>query len=348
MASNFDSRLRAHHIRPARGVAWILALLMVSATALGEPTPAEKETARSLMTEGRSRRAESDLRGALTSFLAADAIMHVPTTGLEVARAQAALGQLVEARETIRQVMRIPVRADDPPPFAEARAHAQELDAELASSVPSIRIDLRGVPADAVAAVTLDGVAIPPAAAGEPLKTNPGHHVIVVRVGETSTREETDLVQGQSKVITMVVPAATASPVPAARPVPVGSESTAPARTPAKGAARGPSTLAYVGLGTAAIGAGVGAVAGLLSIAATNRAKALCVDSICPPFVSEDLEEAQNTARISNVGFAVAGAGLLVGLGALIFNGSAAPKSSARARVEPWVGTTSAGVRGTF
>lgn len=120
-------------------MAGVLGALLFAHAAMAEPTTAEKETARGHMAEGRARRAESDLRGALASFLAADAIMHVPTTALEVARTQSSLGQLVEARETVRRILRRPVRADDPPPFAEARANAERLDREIAARIPSIR-----------------------------------------------------------------------------------------------------------------------------------------------------------------------------------------------------------------
>jgi len=68
---------------------------LASAVAAAEPSPADKETARGLMAEGRSGRDKGDLKGALKAFAAADSIMHVPTTGVEVARTQAALGQLV-------------------------------------------------------------------------------------------------------------------------------------------------------------------------------------------------------------------------------------------------------------
>src|SRR4051794_22145874 len=80
--------------------------------ASAEPTASGKETARGLMTEARDLRDKNDLRGALSRFQAADAIMRVPTTGLEVARTEAALGLLVEARDTIHRVLAIPAEKD--------------------------------------------------------------------------------------------------------------------------------------------------------------------------------------------------------------------------------------------
>ena len=53
--------------------------------------------------------------------------MHVPTTGLAVARTQAALGLLVEARDTALGVTRIPVIPKEPPVIGEGRKQADNL-----------------------------------------------------------------------------------------------------------------------------------------------------------------------------------------------------------------------------
>ena len=85
-------------------VAASLALLFGAAEARAEPSASDKETARGLMATGRADRSNHDLAGALKAFTGADAIMHVPTTGLEVAKAQIDLGLLVEARDTALRV----------------------------------------------------------------------------------------------------------------------------------------------------------------------------------------------------------------------------------------------------
>src|SRR5690242_13508597 len=96
-------------------------ILATAAPAFAEPTAAEKETARNLMQEGRDLRDKKDLKGALQRFQAADQLMGVPTTGYEVASTQVALGLLVEARETLNRVSRLPAQAKEPAPFREAR-----------------------------------------------------------------------------------------------------------------------------------------------------------------------------------------------------------------------------------
>ncbi|MET0596003.1 MAG: hypothetical protein ABW133_25100 [Polyangiaceae bacterium] len=343
MASN-----KRHTRFAARTIALTVGAWLIAVPAFAEPTAAEKESARTLMSQGRSRRAESDLRGALSSFIAADAIMRVATTGFEVARTQASLGQLVEARETIRRILRLPVRADDPPPFAEARANAERLDADLAPRIPSIRIELRGTVNPLALTIELDGTPIPAHAIGDPLKINPGHHVVVVRLGDATTRGETEVAEGQKGLLAIDAPAAAsvADTAPSERRAPPPERRTSPGRSSSAPAV---SPLVYVGFGVAAVGASIGAVSGLLSLSATNRAKATCEDTRCPAITRDDLESARSTATISNIGFAIAGAGLVVGLGALLLESPASPKPTTTGlRVEPWVGATSGGVRGTF
>src|SRR5882724_11625185 len=125
--------------------ALLLGLLSGSALAHAQPSAAQKETARGLMAEARELRDRGDLAGALKRFSAADSIMGVPTTGFEVAATQAQLGQLVEARETLRHVLAIAPGADDPEPFNEARSKARALDQQLLARLGALRFDVSGV-----------------------------------------------------------------------------------------------------------------------------------------------------------------------------------------------------------
>src|SRR5262249_47329328 len=105
-----SERLRARF--GAVGLACASTFWMAAASA--EPTAGEKADARASMAEGRALRSQRNFEGALRSFNAADRIMHVPTTGLEVARTLEAMGRLVEARSTLGRVMTIPVQPTDP------------------------------------------------------------------------------------------------------------------------------------------------------------------------------------------------------------------------------------------
>src|SRR5262249_49902102 len=79
-----SKRGRAH--RAAFAVPLAVLLFASNAAFAQQPSASDRETARALMAEGRERRDAGDLAAALKSFQTADSIMHVPTTGLEVAR----------------------------------------------------------------------------------------------------------------------------------------------------------------------------------------------------------------------------------------------------------------------
>src|SRR4051794_16154924 len=76
--------------------------------AFATPSASERETARSLMQDGDRLLSSGDPMNALKCYQAAHAIMHVPTTGVAVAKTQAEVGQLVEARSSALDVLSIP------------------------------------------------------------------------------------------------------------------------------------------------------------------------------------------------------------------------------------------------
>ena len=80
----------------------------------------------------------------LGEFEAADKIMGVPTTGLELGRARMMVGLLVQARNRLLDVTRYPVEPGEPAPFAKARAEAAKLADDLAKRIPSITVQVLG------------------------------------------------------------------------------------------------------------------------------------------------------------------------------------------------------------
>ena len=332
--------------------ALLVAALAVAGSAHAGPPPppaAEKATARDLMKQGRAQRDRKELTAALASFEAADAIMHVPTTGVELAKTQAALGLLVEARDTLRRVLRIPASADDGAAFAQARASAATIDAELAERIPSVRLRLSGVPDGRTARVTLDGAEIPAAAASALLKVNPGHHGVAVTVDETTAREEFEIAERETKTVSVTLVLPPSAPVvapPTTQLVPTSEPPRAPHTM---------RTLAIGGFTLAGIGVTVGAVTGLLSISSSSAAKSTCSDNRCPRSAQSDIDSAQTTATVSTIAFAAAGVGILVGSIALLVGDRvvdakepSAEAARVRVRVTPWIGAGQAGLRGSF
>ncbi len=309
------------------------------------PTAAEKDTARGMMDAGRAQRDAGHHEAALSYFQGADAIMHVPTTGLEVAREQMALGHLVEARDAAEAVRRAPAAEGEPEVFRMARKAAGALDDELVKRIPALRVRVTGNPAQ----VKIDGTPIPLPALIAPFKVNPGHHVIVATAAGHDARVEVDVAEGQTTPVDVASPEAASTPP---------SDATAPIDAAADGTEeRHPPPivpwLRWGGLGLAAVGVAVGTVTGVIAIGAKNSAQRGCVNGMCPPPTWNDLDTARTTSTVSTVGFCAAGvgAGLAVVSFLLAPEKAAAPPPSAanlRSTLTPWVGPTGAGLLGTF
>lgn len=331
--------------RPLLAPLLALALLVAApgAARAEQPSAADKETARAQMDRGDEQMEARSYEGALKAYQAADAIMHLPMTGVAVARAQAALGLLVEARDKAMQVARSPVQPGENPAYGRARSEATEIAGALAARIPSIRVTIDKPPADITVAV--DGAVIPRAAALELRKVNPGKHVITVTgPGIEPARVDID-VRERAEIavpVTLVAldkpsPAAPPSlPLPAAPPPPAGA------------AARGVSPLVYIGFAIGGAGLIVGGITGGVSLARTAALKADCPDGACPRGSGSDLSTANALANVSNITIGVGLAGVALGVVGLFVGGPRAPSPPAVAHIEPWIGAGSIGARGAF
>ncbi len=335
-------RLRAPSLLVALG----LALAAGSAIA-GEPSAADKETARGLMQSGRAARDKGDLKGALKAFTAADAIMHVPTTGLEVAKAQAALGLLVEARDTALRVTRFPQAANEPAPFKEARDAAAQLNDEVEARIPSLTVNVKGLPDGVTATVTVDDAALPSEVIGQPRKLDPGHHVVVGKAGGATDKKEIDIAERESKDVALDLTGASAG----AAPTTTATE-TATAEQPPPPAGRSGASKAMMigGFGLAGVGVVAGTITGILSMTKTSSIKQSCTSNQCPPSTYGDIDTANTMATVSTISFIAGGVGAVVGVIGLFTGKPSEPAAPApeSAGVEPWVGVGALGLKGRF
>jgi hypothetical protein len=315
-----------------------------SALAQQQPSPADRETARSLMDEGDKKRDGGDLKGALKSYEAADAIMKVPTTGLEVAKAQIALGLLLEARETLGRVLRIPAKPTDPPPFVAARKSAETMNSEVGPRIPSIQITLQNADGNTNAQMMIDGEPIPAAAAFAPRKVNPGAHAVVVKAGSFDKKLDVNVAERETKTVTVDLKEKPPEVVKAAGP----EEKPSTEKTNAL-----PKILMFGGFGLAAVGVGVGAVTGLMSISKTNDLKDICTNDKCPVDKQGEIDDAKGLGNISTIAFIVGGVGVGAGIVGLVLSrkekrelpAAAAPQARL---VRPIISPTYVGVSGTF
>jgi len=191
--------------RMSRVAAWlVMASLVVPSVALaGEPSSADKETARGLMKEGDAKFASKDFAGALKAYQAAHAIMQVPSTGLPLAKAQIERGMLVEARDTLLQVSRHPKDPKEPAAFGKAREEAAEIAQKLTARIPSLTIVVEGASSDN-ADVAVDGASIPSAALSAPRKVNPGSHTITASAsGFRAASATVNVKEGENEKVTL-------------------------------------------------------------------------------------------------------------------------------------------------
>jgi hypothetical protein len=341
----------------ARLVAVVLAVAALAAAgpsfAQAPPSVADKETARTLMNAGDDRYEAKDFPGALKAYQGADTIMHLPMTGIAVARAQAALGLLLEARDTALQVAHQPPQPGENAKFAEARAEAQTLADSVAARLPSL--DLRPSASPEGLIVSIDDVALPPAALVLPRKVNPGKHVVSARApGFADARVEITVAERATLPVPLRViagtstlpPASTAlTTSPAGNPPPIPPVAVAP---PAP--ARSLSPLVYVGFGVGGASLIVGAITGGLSLARTSKLGDECpTDKTCPSNGKgpADIAAATTLANVSNVTFALGAAGVVTGIvGLVLSRGDRHPKAAAA--IQPVVGPGTLGVVGVF
>lgn len=296
-----------------------------SAGAHGQPTAAERETARGAFARGDDAYDDHDYEGALEAYRAADAIMAIPPTRFAVCEALRKLGQLVEARSRcIEAVQLASDREPEPESYLKARAGAEKLAQELAGRIPSLTL---GLPEADDLRVFIDGEAVARAAMRLPLRLDPGpHEVRVEGPGVEAMRITVTLAEGETK--TQPIELRPVAPTPA--PVRAPSPSAVPT------ASGNLSPVTWVGFGVGAAGLLVGTITGALALAGGDELASTCADRVCPdsPALRDELRSATTLAHASTASFVIAGAGVATGLlGLLVFDGDDSATEIATVRV---------------
>lgn len=333
-------------LRWARAVALgLLLVLLWTSSAWAAPSAEERERARALMDLGDARFEAKNYASALEQYRAADEIMGVPTTGIEVGRTLERLGRLLEAREVLRRVSEFPQRPDEPRPFASARQRADRLLGDIAPRIPRVTLQVAGLPESTTPQISWDGQAIDAASIGGYLEANPGlHHVVGKAPGFPDVKRDVRLAEGQALQVLL-----TFGEAPSAAPASSGPGAPRPLPAPASVKAQ-PRTLLWVSLGVAAAGIAAGSVTGLRSLSLTSDAKQHCQGNACGPEAEHDIDSAKTFANVSNVAFGVAVAALGVGAWQFLAHRSAkgADEAGKTARLEAQIGFGRLGVTGAF
>lgn len=328
-------RARAGRLQRAALLALALALPRVAAGQSAEAGSApavsavQRETARTWVLEGRRLFAAQDYAAALERYAAAYQLVRVPTVGIEVARAQEALGQWVEANATAVEVINLPRGEAEPEVFEQARGAARDLLRGLTPRIPALQLDI--TPEAAEAQLEVDGEKMPVARGAMSFKLNPGTHLLrLSAAGYLPQLRTAALVERERQVLTIVlVPELPASPGPlsgpaAAAPFGAGIASGDSSTAEANGA-RG---RGYVALGVAGAAAVMGSVTGVLAF----RHKPDCPGDVCFTEQRDEADRSRSWGNVATVSFGVALAAAAYGGWELLFNATPDGSTGAAAR----------------
>ncbi len=308
-------------------------------------TAADRETARNLMDRGDKQFKEGKYQEALKSYQAADKIVAVTSTGYGVGKSLEKLGRLIEARDKLLDVMHIPKAADEPPMLAEARADAEKLQREIATRIPIVTFNVRGASNLAEVTIQLGDRTITSDALTLPQRVDPGQ--LLVRAscpGDNDVTLTVLLDEGEERTIEINFADDADGPPPSS-----------PTQTST-------SSLVYVGFGTAGAGLLVGAITGGVSLRLAGEIDDGCSgpagEQHCQAADADSAGTALALAHVSTISFALAGAGVTLGVIGLFLGGEEdAPKNGdpalasaapAAITIQPVFGLGSVGLRGTF
>lgn len=341
----------------ALGLLSTLTTSLVAPAALAQDQPQAESVAaaRSLGMQGIKMADAGDCKGAIEKLSRAESLYHAPSILGRLGECQVNVGQIVLGTENLNRVVREQLAATAPKAFRDAQERAKGV---LSAALPKIaHLTVRVEPADARPQVTLAGAAIPPALIGVERPTDPGTHEVVVSApGYLAQKTSVTLAEGGSQELAVKLekdPAAAAvTPPPTTTAPPVVT--TGPTMPPADTGPKKNNTLAYVALGVGGAGLVVGGVTGFLALGKKSDLKG-CVDTKCPSSQQDTLDGAKSMATVSTVGFAVGFVGVGLGVVLLLTGNSSASASKSAPKlakqgvsVQPWIGTQSAGLSGTF
>jgi hypothetical protein len=341
--------LQAQEAAPAPGAS------VVTASA------AQRETARSWVTEGRELYAQRQYARALERFEAAWRLIRVPTTGIEVARTQLALGNWVEANAVAAEVANLPEGANEPPVFQRARAEASELVLGLSPRVPALALEI--APVATAVRIEIDGAEMPSAGRELSFRLNPGGHRLRVSApGYQTIEREVPLTERERRTLSLVlVPVSSAAGgaerapelaavSPAALPPAPVSQSASAGGIESSADGDGARTRGHVALVVAGAAALGGSVTGILAF----TSKPSCPDDVCELDQRDEADSSRRFGTIATVSFGVALAAGVYGLWELLHvptgQSGSAPASSQS--VQPLIVPRAAGatveIGGTF
>jgi len=328
----------------------------------------QRAGARALATEGAGAFNEGRFKDAVDLFGRAESLMHAPPHLLFLARSHTKLGQFVKAREAYLKIIKEQLPASSPQAFRDAQSAAGDEIKGVEPHIGALTIKVDGSDNAKDLSVAVDGQPVSVVLLGVPQPMDPGtHRVTASATGWKATPVTVtlkDAERGNASLklepdaSTAVAPLATTptGPVNTAASAPLPGTTEPPSDSGASSGSNGMRIGSYVALGVGVVGLGMGTVFGLSSKSKRSDANAADakLEPTCP--CSADDPAAKNVASLDNsarsamtlsiVGFAVGGVGIATGVTLFVLSGKHQEKAAAR--IEPWVGLGSAGLRGAF
>lgn len=221
---------RLHVGRAALVAFGILTWAVFGAAAPAVAQRAEEETAaaRALFAEGLELAQREEWALAADRFERTLALQDSPTVAYNLAVAWTHTGRLVAAAEHLRRVVR-----DETTP-AGVRNLAQQRLAELEPRIARLTLEVEG--SIAGIALRLDGTPVSSARIGVALPADPGRHAVeALRGGDVVARAESEIAEGTSATLRLVVPAAPIDAAAAARASEASERTAAPSGSDERG-----------------------------------------------------------------------------------------------------------------
>lgn len=314
-------------------------------------TAEERAGARAAAEEGANAFDAGRYQEAIDYFDRAEKLIHAPTHLLYIARAHAALGELVAAREAYLKIDREQLDPGAPRVFVDAQELARAELEKLEPRIPRVSVVVQGG-GDGPVEVLRDGQPIPSPLIGIPQPMDPGEHSFQAQApGAQSAIQKITLSEGAEETVLL-----TLRPKPNASN-PVADAPAEPADPGASGGWSGKKIAGYSAIGLGVVGAAVGTVFVIQSSDTRAESDALFQAQMCgaQPGCSDSTQEdirsldsdANSQLGIGIAGLAVGGAALATGVTLLILDARSKPET-AGAEFWPVIGFGTAGVAGRF
>jgi tetratricopeptide (TPR) repeat protein len=180
------------------------AAVLASPASARAQSDSERAVARDLFHEGDELQRAGRYPDALATFERAQKLVSAPTNLVRIAQCDVALDHLLEAAETYRAAIRVPLPPDAPTALSHAQDQAREELAQLEPRVPKVTLAITP-PNAAGLQIHIDGRPLNVAAVGQPVPLDPGPHVIAISAGTASAERHVDLQERDVKRVTVVL-----------------------------------------------------------------------------------------------------------------------------------------------